>query len=112
LGGQIGLAIAARYAQWVGIEAIEVRVNALGALLRWGLAERPGVSVHDRGAEQCGIVTFLKDGEEPGQTRDRLRAMNLNVHVSRSPRGAIVRAGVHYYNEESEAERFVRAVAG
>ena len=79
--------------------------------------------MHDLGVEQCGIASFLKDGEAPGETRDRLSAMSVNVHVSRSPRppaldlparglAALVRVSVRYYNDATEVERFVRAVAG
>jgi hypothetical protein len=77
-----------------------------------------------------------KDGEDPGTTRDdsvlncikdttprdRLRARNSKHRcdsVAAHPRSicpraldALVRAGLHYFDDESEVERFDRAMVG
>jgi cysteine desulfurase / selenocysteine lyase len=104
----------------VGIDEIEAQVKALATLPRQELAKRPSVTVHDHGVEQRGIVSSFKDGEAAARTRDRLHALKINAHEARLwridlPGGgadAFVRASPHHYNDESDVERFVRAVAG
>jgi cysteine desulfurase / selenocysteine lyase len=122
VAGRIGLGVAVEYALGWGLETIRERVTALAETLRTRLAALPGVSVRDKGAMRCGIVTFTKAGEDAASMQRRLRAQGTNVSVSPAEytrldmeaRGlpALVRASVHYYNTEGEVDRFCAAVAG
>ena len=118
--GKVGLGVAIDYAQGWGLEAIWDRVQTLAAALRDGLAAIPGVAVRDIGAELCGIVTFTIDGSDAGEIKRSLAARTMNVTVSSvastrfdmEARGLrnVMRASVHYYNDENEVERFCAAV--
>jgi cysteine desulfurase / selenocysteine lyase len=100
--------------------AIWDRVRSLASRLRAELEEIPGVTVRDIGAERCGIVTFTADGIEARQVKQALAERSMNVTTSTvastrfdmEARGLteVVRASVHYYNDEAEIERFSAAI--
>lgn len=118
--GQVGLGVAVECALAAGPKRCWRRVQRFAASLRAGLALLDGVRVHDHGALLCGIVTFSKDGQTAEQLRAALAAGGINVSVSRMPstrllfqdQGVeeVVRASVHYYNDEREVGALLAAV--
>lgn len=114
--GKIGLGVAIEYALAWGIDVIWDRVRLLADKLRTSLMALDLVSIHDQGAERCGIVTFKVDAVHSETIRRRLAVSGINVSVSLeeysrldlAERGIkdLVRASVHYYNTEGEIERF------
>jgi cysteine desulfurase/selenocysteine lyase len=121
IAGRVGLAAAVDYALDIGLDEIKQRVYSLAQTFRTKLADIPGVELRDRGAEQCGIVTFTKAGETGLQISKRLREKHINTSVAvveharidMATRGLkdMVRASVHYYNTEAEIERFCQVLS-
>lgn len=123
--GKVGLATALDYAMGWGLDAIYARVQELASSLRACLRDIPGVTVTDIGTEQCGIVTFMVAGHPADESQQTLAQQAINITTSSTSstrfdmeaRGLelIVRASVHYYNDEAEVERFcaaIREIAG
>ncbi|MEO5662263.1 MAG: aminotransferase class V-fold PLP-dependent enzyme [Nocardioides sp.] len=118
--GKIGLGVAVDYALSWGIEAIEERINVLAGRLRQMLGDVDGVTVHDQGQRQCGIVTFTVEGVPSQEVQQRLAERGVNVSVSLveyarldlSHRGLpdLARASVHYYNTEEDLQRLIDAL--
>lgn len=118
--GKIGLGVAVDYALSWGLDAIEARVTALAEGLRDRLRGVDGVQVHDQGQRRCGIVTFTVDGVLAQAVQQRLSARGVNTSVSLVDyarldlpgRGLpdLVRASVHYYNDEDELDRLVEGL--
>lgn len=79
---QLGLGVAVDYALGWGVDSIWARVRMLADTLRCRLRAVPGVTVHDIGAVQCGIVTFTCDAEPADAIQQRLAAAGVHVSVT------------------------------
>jgi cysteine desulfurase / selenocysteine lyase len=112
---RLGLGKAVEYALNIGMDRIWNRVQHLANHMRMQLERIAGITVHDRGDQQCGIVTFSVDGVESAAVKNKLaeKQINVSVGVARSALlymnknhlMDIVRASVHYYNTEEEVEK-------
>ncbi|MGC9670453.1 aminotransferase class V-fold PLP-dependent enzyme [Planosporangium sp. 12N6] len=121
VAGRLGLGAAVDYLLELGVDAVEKAVAEGAERLRDALAEIPGVRVRDLGRRRCGIVTFTVARVAPETVRDRLRARDVTVTVSRrgstlvdmDARGleAVVRASPHYFVHPDQLDAAVRAVA-
>lgn len=110
----LGLGKAVEYALNIGVDRIWERIQYLATLLRRELAAVDGITVHDFGAQQCGIVTFSVKGLESAFIKNTLADKNINVSVGKAISTLYymdknnlksnVRASVHYYNTETEIQ--------
>jgi cysteine desulfurase / selenocysteine lyase len=117
---RLGLRLALRQALTIGVDALSARIVELAATLRTRLRTVEGVTVRDKGAVLCGIVTFEVDGVDAATMAAALRAEGINVAVTdatstlldMTARGitSMVRASVHAYNTLDELEQLCAAV--
>ena len=115
--GKLGLGVAVDYALELSVDATAARLQDLGAVLRSRLEGVSGVTVHDKGTQRGGIVTFGMVGQTAEQIKDKLSADCINTSTSTpnyarfdlAHRGlpTVVRASVHYYNTEEEIDKFI-----
>jgi cysteine desulfurase/selenocysteine lyase len=116
----LGLGKAIEYALNIGIERIWQRIQSLADTMRSSLREIEGVTVHDFGPEQCGIVTFSVAGLDGAAVKSKLKEQGINVslakaistliYMNKNHLEGIVRASVHYYNTEEEIEVLCEAL--
>jgi cysteine desulfurase / selenocysteine lyase len=116
----LGLGKAIDYALDIGLGRIWQRIQFLAGLMRRQLAYIEGITVHDQGDQQCGIVTFSVSGIGSSQIKSELAEKKIHVSVglakstliymNRNSLNTVVRASVHYYNTEEEINGMCRAL--
>ncbi len=107
LVGLFGLDAALELIVDVDIAAIERRVLALSDRLTGGLESLGCRVASPRGeGERSGIVSFVP----PAGSSEDMCAFLQSRGVVTSPRGGLVRAGCHYWNDESDVDRALTAI--
>ena len=117
---RLGLGAAIDYALNLGIDLTWQRILELSSSLRQKLSVIDGIKLRDIGSLQGGIVTFTLEGIDATAIKESVGSQAINVSVSnpsstlldatRRNLPPVVRASVHYYNDEAEVARLVDTV--
>jgi cysteine desulfurase family protein (TIGR01976 family) len=117
-----GVRAAADYMCSLDWEAVRAHEDALLAAVLEGLGGMSHVRLHGAAAHRAPTVMFNVDGRSSREVAEHLAgeriavwdgnyyAYELERHLDLAPHGA-VRAGLVHYNDESDAERLLAAVA-
>ncbi|MBT2227861.1 FAD-dependent oxidoreductase [Nonomuraea sp. NEAU-A123] len=118
---RLGLGVALAEALELGVDRIQERIGRLADRLRRGLESLPGVRLADPPGAGCGIVTFVREGQEPAQTARELRAARFHLvsvpaahgqwDLGRRGLPAVVRASAHVYNNEDDVDALLTHLA-
>jgi cysteine desulfurase family protein (TIGR01976 family) len=104
--------------------AAERHEQRLFAVLADGLAGLPHVTLHGRPRSRTATVFFTVAGHTPGEVAARLAERKINVWNGHNyaweltgalgirDAGSAVRAGLVHYNDRSDVDRLLEAVAG
>lgn len=116
----IGLKEAVKYANDIGLQAIEDRNQELLIRLSENMKAINGVSRYDRGSVLSNIFTFRKHGVSKEKMIDHLDAHNAYYSISQVDNARIdfekkgidwaVRISPHYFNTFQEIDRFCEIV--
>ena len=117
-----GLTAAARYLEETGFDSIRSYEEGLFGPMRDGLAAIDGVTVYGAARDRVPTLTFNVAGrtsfevaralaaEQVAVWHGNYYALELSTRLGLEPEGA-VRAGIVHYNDESDVERLLAAVA-
>lgn len=117
---RLGLLAAVRYTLDLGMDAVAAAVRDRADHLRAGLAEVPGVTVHDLGKNRAGIVSFTVDGVPAAQVQQNLVHRQITVSttavqstqydMTRRHLPEVVRASPHYFVSPTQLDEAVAAI--
>lgn len=117
----LGLKAAADYATSIGMDNIWGSIQSLAGTYRERLKQEvDGLTIHDTGHTRGGIITFTIKNEDCEKIREYLFHKKINVSVSHKSSTyldmdirnleAVIRASVHYYNNEKDLEKLIQGL--
>lgn len=118
----LGMGMAAKYSQEIGMDVISARTLKLGNAIRNKISALPGVRVLDFGNQRCAIASAAFDGIDADVLVQKLRAENVNTSsasrnsgvIDMDAKGAssVLRISPNYYNTHEEIDSFLDALSG